>query len=179
MEHRDGGAPDGPLCDLRHAAEHWRERSKAGERVKAAVVNTASASGTFAPNPGQANCGAAKAGIAALTLVAAAELGRYGVRVNAIALARTRMSVDVPVVGELVKAPGDERAFDTFAPRHSSPLVAYLASERCGLTGKLFTVHGGLICECSGWTVGAELTTRGEWTIERLEAALDGVSEAA
>src|SRR3954462_492530 len=86
----------GHFCALHHAAAHWRGRSKAGEEVQAAVVNTSSGSGTFMPNSGQVNYGAAKAGIAALSLVASAELGRYGVRVNAIApVARTRLTEDV------------------------------------------------------------------------------------
>ena len=98
----------GHFAPLRHATDHWRERSKAGEDVRGAVINTTSASGTFVPNPGQANYGAAKAAIAALTLVTAAELGRIGVRVNAIApVARTRLTENVPgPIGELMKEPG-------------------------------------------------------------------------
>ena len=123
----------GHFATLRHAVDHWKARSKAGEEVNAAVINTASASGTFMPNPGQANYGSAKAAIAALTLVAAAELGRYGVRVNAIApVARTRLTVDVPgPIGEMMKAPEDPDQFDPFHPRHVSPLVAFLAREDC------------------------------------------------
>jgi NAD(P)-dependent dehydrogenase (short-subunit alcohol dehydrogenase family) len=143
----------GHFCTTRHAAEHWRTRCQTGEHVNAAVINTASASGTFAPNPGQVNYGAAKAGIAAMTLVAAAELGRYGVRVNAIApIARTRLSQDVPILGEIVKKPERPDAFDAFDPRQVSPLVAYLASERCTITGKMFAVQGGLIAQCNGWS---------------------------
>ncbi len=95
----------GHFATLRHAADHWKARSKGGEEVKAAVVNTASASGTYMPNPGQANYGAAKAAIAALTLVAAAELGRYGVRVNGIApVARTRLTLATPgPLGEIFR----------------------------------------------------------------------------
>src|SRR4029077_7463979 len=89
----------GHFSCLRHAVDHWRARSKVEGDVHAAVINTASASGTFLPNPGQANYGAAKAAIAALTQVAAGELGRYGVRVNGIApVARTRLTEDVPVI---------------------------------------------------------------------------------
>src|SRR3954469_2961118 len=97
----------GHFCALHHAAEHWRGRSKAGEEVDAAVVNTASGSGTFMPNAGQVNYGAAKAGIAALSLVASQELGRYGVRVNAIApVARTRLTLQTPgPIGEMMKQP--------------------------------------------------------------------------
>jgi NAD(P)-dependent dehydrogenase (short-subunit alcohol dehydrogenase family) len=165
----------GHFCALRHAVAHWRERSKAGEEVKGAVINTASGSGTFMPNAGQVNYGAAKAGIAALTLVAAAELGRYGVRVNAIApVARTRLTEDVPMVGDMVKAPDDPDAFDPFHPRHVSPLVAYLASEDCTISGKLFSVQGGTIAECTGWQVGEAVTTDGDWTVELVASQLGG-----
>jgi NAD(P)-dependent dehydrogenase (short-subunit alcohol dehydrogenase family) len=170
----------GHFSMLRHAVDHWRARAKTGETVNAAVVNTASASGTFVPNPGQANYGTAKAAIAALTLVAAAELGRYGVRVNAIApFARTRMSENVPVVGEIVRRPAESDAFDAFHPKHISPLAAYLASVTCTLTGKLFAVQGGLIAECSGWRLGDQIAADGDWTVQRIEVALGGARAAA
>ena len=163
----------GHFVPLRHATDHWKARSKAGEDVNAAVVNTASASGTFMPNPGQVNYGAAKAGIAAMTLVASQELGRYGVRVNGIApAARTRLTVDVPMIGELVKAPENPDAFDAFHPKHVSPLVAWLISEDCTLTGQLFAVQGGSIQKMSGWTVGDGITADGDWTIDHIAAQL-------
>jgi NAD(P)-dependent dehydrogenase (short-subunit alcohol dehydrogenase family) len=164
----------GHFSPLRHAADHWRARSKAGEAVRAAVINTTSASGTFLANPGQANYGAAKAAIASLTLVAAAELGRLGVRVNAIApAARTRLTADVPgMVGELMKAPEDPDAFDPFDPAHISPLVAYLAREDCAITGRVFAVQGGAIAELQGWSAGDSFTTDGAWTQATLEREL-------
>jgi NAD(P)-dependent dehydrogenase (short-subunit alcohol dehydrogenase family) len=163
----------GHFSTLRHAADHWRTRSKAGEDVRAAVINTTSASGTYLANPGQANYGAAKAAIAALTLVTAAELGRIGVRVNAIApAARTRLTADVPgMVGELMKKPADG-SFDTFDPAHVAPLAAYLARAECTLTGKLFAVQGGAISELSGWSAMDAVSTDGDWTQESLEEAL-------
>ena len=95
----------GHAATLHHAAAYWKDRSKRGEEIKASVVNTASASGTFMTNAGQANYGAAKAGIAAMTLVAAAELDRYGVRVNAIApVARTRLTLATPGMGAIFAA---------------------------------------------------------------------------
>jgi NAD(P)-dependent dehydrogenase (short-subunit alcohol dehydrogenase family) len=171
----------GHFAALRHAVDHWKARSKAGEEVKAAVINTASASGTFFPNPGQANYGAAKAGIAALTVVAAAELGRYGVRVNGITpVARTRLTLATPgPIGELMKAPEDPDAFDAFHPKHVSPLVAFLAREDCTLSGKLFNVQGGSIQPLTGWTVGEGITTDGDWEQEKLAAQLGGVGVAA
>jgi NAD(P)-dependent dehydrogenase (short-subunit alcohol dehydrogenase family) len=165
----------GHFCPLHHAVEHWRGRSKAGEEVNAAVINTASGSGTFMPNAGQANYGAAKAAIAALALVASTELGRYGVRVNAIApMARTRLTEDVPTIGDMMKAPDDADAFDPFHPKHVSPLVAYLASEDCTITGKLFSVQGGAIAECTGWQVGEGITTEGDWSVELIASELGG-----
>jgi NAD(P)-dependent dehydrogenase (short-subunit alcohol dehydrogenase family) len=171
----------GHFCTTRHAVDHWRARSKAGEEVRGAVINTASASGTFLPNPGQANYGAAKAAIAALTLVTAAELGRIGVRVNGICpAARTRLTVDVPgMVGELMKKPEDPDAFDTFDPAHVSPLVAFLAREDCTVTGRLFAVQGGAISELSGWSAGETFSTDGLWTQEILERQLGGAGVAA
>jgi NAD(P)-dependent dehydrogenase (short-subunit alcohol dehydrogenase family) len=163
----------GHFVPLRHAVDHWKARSKAGDDVRGAVVNTASASGTFLPNPGQVNYGAAKAGIAAMTLVASAELSRYGVRVNGIApAARTRLTADVPMIGELVKAPDDPDAFDAFHPKHVSPLVAWLVSEDCPLTGQLFAVQGGAIQRLTGWQVGDGITTDGDWTIDNVGAQL-------
>jgi NAD(P)-dependent dehydrogenase (short-subunit alcohol dehydrogenase family) len=163
----------GHFVAMRHAVDHWKARSKAGDDVRGAVINTASASGTFLPNPGQVNYGAAKAGIAAMTLVAAAELGRYGVRVNGIApAARTRLTVDVPMIGEMMKAPEDPDKFDPFHPKHVSPLVAWLASEDCPLTGELFSVQGGAIQKLSGWQVGDGITTDGDWTIDNIASQL-------
>jgi NAD(P)-dependent dehydrogenase (short-subunit alcohol dehydrogenase family) len=163
----------GHFAPLQHAARHWKARAKAGEAVNGAVVNTASASGTFLPNPGQINYGAAKAGIAAMSLVAAQELGRYGVRVNGIApVARTRLTEDVPMIGQMMAAPADEGAFDTYHPSHVSPLVAYLSSADCAITGKVFSVQGGLIQELDGWRVGKGYETTGEWTVESVRAKL-------
>jgi len=102
------------------------------------------------------------------------------VRVNAIApVARTRMSQDVPLIGELVKPPSDPAAFDVFHPRHVAPLVAYLASAGCPLTGRVFAVQGGLIAELDGWTLGASIETDGEWTIGKLAEELGGTTSAA
>lgn len=163
----------GHFAPLRHAAAYWKAQAKAGTPVAASVINTSSASGTFLPNPGQANYGAAKAGIAALTLVAAAELGRYGVRVNAIApVARTRLTENVPVVGQMVAAPDDPAAFDAYHPRHVSPLVAYLATADCPITGKVYAVQGGTIQELDGWRPGAAFETPGEWSVAEVASRL-------
>jgi NAD(P)-dependent dehydrogenase (short-subunit alcohol dehydrogenase family) len=159
----------GHAAPLHHAAAYWKAQSKAGADVNASVVNTASASGTFMPNAGQANYGAAKAGIAALTLVAAAELDRYGVRANAIApIARTRLTLATPGMGAIFAAEVPEGEFDAFAPANISPLVARLAAADCKLTGKMFAVQGGAISELAGWHDVSTIESDGPWTIDDL-----------
>ncbi|WP_280258304.1 SDR family oxidoreductase [Nocardia wallacei] len=158
---------------LRHAASYWKDQAKAGNRPNAAVVNTASASGVTVPNAGQANYGAAKAGIAALTLVAADELERYGVRVNAIApMARTRLTLATPGMGAIFAAEVPEGEFDAFSPANISPLVAYLASDKCAITGKVFAVQGGAISELAGWHDVKTIETEGPWLIDDIAARL-------
>ncbi len=158
---------------LRHAATYWKQQSKAGKQPNAAVVNTASASGVTLPNAGQANYGAAKAGIAALTLVAADELERYGVRVNAIApMARTRLTLATPGMGAIFAADVPEGEFDAFSPANISPLVAYLSTDKCPLTGKVFAVQGGAISELGGWHDVKTIETDGPWLIDDIAARL-------
>src|SRR5580704_1949667 len=133
----------GHFVPTRWAAAYWREQSKAGSKVSAAVINTSSTSGLLG-NPGQSNYGAAKAGIAAFTVIAAQELSRYGVRVNAIApAARTRMTESTPGLSDIVQAPTDPGVFDSWDAANVSPLVAYLGTEGCPLTGRVFFVQGG------------------------------------
>jgi NAD(P)-dependent dehydrogenase (short-subunit alcohol dehydrogenase family) len=164
----------GHAAVLHHAAAHWKAQSKAGEQPNGAVINTASASGVTLPNPGQANYGAAKAGIAAMTLVAAQELERYGVRVNAIApIARTRLTLATPGMGAVFAAGAeDDTGHDLFDPSNISPLVAYLAAADCPITGKVFAVQGGSIQELVGWTVASEIETEGPWRIDDIAARL-------
>ncbi|GAB2566183.1 SDR family oxidoreductase [Nocardia heshunensis] len=166
----------GHAAVLRHAAAYWKEQSKAGNQPSAAVINTASASGVTVPNAGQANYGAAKAGIAALTLVAADELARYGVRVNAIApIARTRLTLATPGMGQMMAAEQaglEEGEFDAFSPANISPLVAYLATEKCPITGKVFAVQGGAISELAGWHDVATIETEGPWSIDDIAGRL-------
>lgn len=165
----------GHFAMLHHAAAYWKDKSKAGEQVAASVINTASASGTFMPNPGQANYGAAKAGIAAMTLVAAEELGRYGVRVNAIApIARTRLTLATPGMGAIFAAEVPEGEFDMFGPENIAPIVAYLATEKCPLTGQVFGVQGGAIQRLSNWAIADTIENSGPWTIEDLPEQLSG-----
>lgn len=164
----------GHFSVLHHAAAYWKDRSKAGETVQASVINTASASGITMPNAGQANYGAAKAAIAAMTLVAAAELERYGVRVNAIApIARTRLTLATPGMGAIFAAGAeDDTGHDLFDPSNISPLVAYLAGADCPLTGQVYAVQGGSIQELGGWTVERTIETEGPWKIADIAARL-------
>lgn len=162
----------GHFAMLRHAAAYWKAKSKAGDQPNAAVINTASGSGVTLPNAGQANYGSAKAGIAALTLIAAEELERYGVRVNAIApIARTRLTLATPGMGSLMAEP-EEGELDLFSPANISPLVAYLATEKCPITGNVYAVQGGAISALSGWHDVETIETDGPWLIDDLASRL-------
>ncbi|OMC03441.1 SDR family oxidoreductase [Mycolicibacterium fortuitum] len=163
----------GHFSVLRHAAEYWKAQSKAGDQPNAAVINTASGSGTTIPNAGQANYGSAKAAIAALTLIAADELERYGVRVNAIApIARTRLTLATPGMGALMAEPEDEGEVDLFSPANISPLVAYLATEKCPITGRVYAVQGGAISQLAGWHDVETIETEGLWRIDDIAERL-------
>lgn len=162
----------GHFVPTRHAAAYWREQTKAGVEVKASVVNTSSTSGLLG-NPGQSNYGAAKAGIAAFTTIAAEELGRYGVRVNAIApAARTRMTEGTPGLSDIVGPPADAAKFDSWDPANVSPLVAYLAAEDSPDTGKVYFVQGGRIRLFQPWTMTETLEKDDRWTVTQLQAEM-------
>lgn len=169
----------GHAAVLHHAAAYWKAETKAGRPVNAAVVNTCSASGVLMPNAGQANYGAAKAGIAALTLVAAEELERYGVRANAIApIARTRLTLATPGMGAIFAAEVPEGEFDAFHPANISPLVAYLATADCPVTGQVYAVQGGAISRLQGWTTRDTTETDEPWTIAEVADRLATWEEA-
>ncbi len=162
----------GHFVPTRHAATYWRERAKAGHPVAAAVINTSSTSGLLG-NVGQSNYGAAKAGIAAFTVIVAEELGRYGVRVNAIApAARTRMTESTPGLADYVVKPTDEAVFDVWDPANISPLVATLAMESCTATGRVFFVQGGTVRLFQNWTMTETLERDDRWSIADLAARL-------
>lgn len=150
----------GTFAPTRWAAAYWRERAKAGERNDARVISTSSGSGLYG-NPGQANYGAAKAGIAGFTIIVAKELGRYGVTANAIAPgARTRMTEPLGFGTAEVK-PGE---FDAFAPENVSPLVVWLGSaESSDITGQVFNVSGGRISVAEGWHPGPGVDKGDRW----------------
>jgi len=150
----------GHFCVSRHAVDHWRAEAKAGRRVDARIVNTSSGAG-LQGSIGQSAYSAAKAGIATLTLVQAAELARYGIMVNGLAPnARTRMTETA--FAEAMKA--EEGAFDVFAPENTAPLVAFLVSERSAdVTGQIFELIGGKIRLALGWTDGPEHDIGRRW----------------
>jgi NAD(P)-dependent dehydrogenase (short-subunit alcohol dehydrogenase family) len=159
----------GHFVPTRHAAAYWREQSKAGKDVKASIINTSSTSGLLG-NPGQTNYGAAKAGIASFSNIAAQELTRYGVRSNTIApAARTRLTEATPGLGDVIKAPEDAARFDVWDPANISPLVGYLATEGCPLTGKVFFVQGGRVALFQGWTMTDTIEKDDRWTVAELE----------
>jgi len=158
----------GHFAPLRHAGAYWRAESKAGRQRAARVVNTSSGAG-LQGSVGQATYSAAKAGIAGLTLVAAQELGRYGVTVNAIApVARTRMT---------------EGAFDTSQmalPEDNSPIVAWLASEEAGdVTGRVIEIDAGTITVETGWAHGPARDAGARWEAEKVGPALRELLAAA
>jgi NAD(P)-dependent dehydrogenase (short-subunit alcohol dehydrogenase family) len=154
----------GHFAPTRHAAAYWRERSKAGDQLNARVINTSSPSGVFG-NVGQVNYGAAKAGIVSFTLIAAQELQRYGVTVNAIAPnARTRMTE--AAFGEI---PPPEEGFDPADPANNSPIVVALcADEAQDITGQVFFVYGGVVNMLSGWEAGELFASDERWDPEAL-----------
>jgi NAD(P)-dependent dehydrogenase (short-subunit alcohol dehydrogenase family) len=138
----------GHFCPTRHAAAYWREQTKAGEAVDARVVCTSSAAGLYG-NIGQANYAAAKSGIASFARVAGAELGRYGVGVNAIApIARTRMTEGL--FADNMARPSE--GFDAMDPGNISPLVVWLGShDSAGISGHVFEVSGGSVSIADNW----------------------------
>ena len=150
----------GHFATMRHAASYWRGLSKEGKTVDARIINTSSGAG-LQGSVGQGNYSAAKAGIAAMTLVAAAEMGRYGVTVNAIApSARTRMTETV--FAEMMAT--QDQDFDAMAPENVSPLVVWLGSvESRDVTGKVFEVEGGKVRVAEGWAHGPQIDKGARW----------------
>jgi NAD(P)-dependent dehydrogenase (short-subunit alcohol dehydrogenase family) len=150
----------------RHAADYWREQAKTGAEVDRAIVNTSSGAGLHG-NVGQTNYVAAKAGIAAMTIVNGAELKRYHVRANCIApIARTRLTLATPGIGEVMDKP-------QFAPERISPLVAYLATADCPFTGQVFSVYGNGVGIYQGWSIAEDIDTRDIASVAELAVAMD------
>ena len=150
----------GHFCPLRHAAAHWRDRSKAGDKVAGRVVFTTSGSGLFG-NIGQANYVSAKAAIAILGRSASAELKRYDVAVNVIGpVARTRMNENL----ERYKLPTEPVAFDALDPDNVSPLIVWLGSDDCDVTGEIFEMTGGRLGVFEAARRGPYVERDSRWT---------------
>ncbi|UXJ55138.1 SDR family oxidoreductase [Pseudomonas citronellolis] len=166
----------GHFCIASHAVRHWREQVKQGAKVQARLINTSSGAG-LQGSIGQSNYSAAKGGIAALTLVQAAELARYGITANALApAARTGMTEQV--FAEVMKKP--EEGFDHFAPENVAPLVAWLVSEASQhVSGRLFEVEGGKLSIADGWRRGPERDKGARWLPEEIGEAVDALIDCA
>ncbi|NNN20246.1 MAG: SDR family oxidoreductase [Acidimicrobiaceae bacterium] len=151
------------------AAAFWRENFKAGHNNDARIINTSSASGLYG-NVGQANYGAAKAGIASFSVIAALELGRYGVTVNTIApAALTRMTESVAALGFNNAGEKDPNKFDVFGTENISPLAVWLGSTLSkDITGRVFHVLGGKIDVVEGWHAGPSIDKGDRWQTEEL-----------
>jgi NAD(P)-dependent dehydrogenase (short-subunit alcohol dehydrogenase family) len=163
----------GTFAPAHFAANHWRERSKAGEEVDARIINTTSPSGIYG-NVGQTNYGAAKAGIAAFTIIAAKELARYGVTVNAIApAALTRMTEDLGM------GSADEATREQLSPKHIAPIVVWLASpQSASVTGRVFDVTGRMLSVSEGWHRGPSIENPDDDPATLGQGVLDIVAQA-
>ena len=165
----------GHFCTSRHAVDYWRAEQKRGNPLRARIINTSSGAG-LQGSIGQSAYSAAKAGIAALTLVQAAELGRYGIMVNALAPnARTRMTESV--FSATMQA--QENAFDPYDPANTAPLVGFLCSENSeGVTGQIFELLGGRISLSEGWHDGPAEDCGEKWPADKIGDAVKRIIAA-
>lgn len=151
----------GHFCIANTLVKRWRDQVKSGQMVSGRIINTSSGAG-LQGNIGQSNYSAAKAGIAALTLVQAAELGRYGITANALAPAARTGMTEGPF-GAMMKPPADG-SFDHYAPENVAPLVVWLCSEASGAcSGRVFEVEGGKLSIAGGWKTGAITDKKARW----------------
>jgi NAD(P)-dependent dehydrogenase (short-subunit alcohol dehydrogenase family) len=155
----------GHFCTTRHAVDYWRAQQKAGKTVDARIINTTSGAG-LQGSVGQSAYSTAKAGIATLTLVQAAELARYGITANALAPnARTRMTETV-FAAEMNRT---ENGFDVYAPENTAPLVAWLvSSDSASVTGQVFELKGGRLHLSQGWTDSPAEDKGARWSASEL-----------
>jgi NAD(P)-dependent dehydrogenase (short-subunit alcohol dehydrogenase family) len=161
----------GHFCLANILGRRWRDAAKAGNRVDARIINTSSGAG-LQGSVGQSNYSAAKGGIASLTLVQAAEMGRYGVTVNALAPA-ARTSMTESAMPDMVKAPQDG-SFDAWAAENVAPLVVWLGSLASShVTGKIFESQGGRISICDGWRTDATRDKGARWEAAELGPVID------
>jgi NAD(P)-dependent dehydrogenase (short-subunit alcohol dehydrogenase family) len=157
----------GTFAMTRHACAYWREEAKAGTGRGGRIINTTSGTGLFGTK-GQANYGAAKAGIVSLTTIAALEMARYGVTANAISpIAHTRMTAGIPGVRNPVPDGPAPDGFDPQDPANASGLVVYLASDASSwLTGQVFRVHGNRVQRLRGWRAAGEYVSKSGSAVE-------------
>ena len=169
----------GHFCIASHAVQYWRHQSKLGNAVSGRLINTTSGAG-LQGSIGQSNYAAAKAGIAALTLNQAAELGRYGITANAICpVARTGMTTAVPAMAERMAAP-DDGSFDHFAPENVSSVVTWLCSEQSGhVTGQIIEAEGGRIAIADGWRSTEGVDKGSRWAPADVGTALEAAMASA
>ena len=164
----------GHFAPTHHAAAYWREQAKAGITKPRNLVHTSSTSGLFS-NPGQANYGAAKSGIATFSQICAKELSRYNVKSNAIApAARTRLTMATPGLEDVMAA--KDGKFDEWDPANVSPLVAYLASDLCEFSGETFYVQGGQVTRVATWVMAEEIKQDDRWTVSALATAISALA---
>ena len=164
----------GHFAPTHHAAAYWREQAKAGITKPRNLVHTSSTSGLFS-NPGQANYGAAKSGIATFSQICAKELSRYNVKSNAIApAARTRLTMATPGLEDVMAA--KDGKFDEWDPANLSPLVAYLASDLCEFSGETFYVQGGQVTRVATWAMAEEIKQDDRWTVTALAKAITALA---
>ncbi len=167
----------GTFCPTRHAVARWREMAKQGEELDVRVINTTSASGIYG-NPGQANYGAAKAGIASFTIIASRELAKYGITVNAVSPgALTRMTADLRPGQQQEQKPEEWSPRD---PDNIAPIVVWLGSaESKGITGRVFAASGGRLGIAEGWRAGPTRTKEGRWDPAELGAIVRDLDQEA
>ena len=164
----------GHFAPTHHAAAYWREQAKAGITKPRNLVHTSSTSGLFS-NPGQANYGAAKSGIATFSQICAKELSRYNVKSNAIApAARTRLTMATPGLEDVMAA--KDGKCDEWDPANVSPLVAYLASDLCEFSGETFYVQGGQVTRVATWAMAEEIKQDDRWTVSALAKAITALA---
>jgi hypothetical protein len=167
----------GHFCITQILARRWRDQAKAGNKVGARIINTSSGAG-LQGSVGQTNYGAAKGGIATLTIIQAAELGRYGITANAIAPA-ARTGMTEPVFGEVMKKPEDG-SFDFFHPGYVAPLVVWLGSPLSAqVTGRVFEVAGGQVSVADGWRTGPMKDKKSRWQPAELTDAVNKILKEA
>jgi NAD(P)-dependent dehydrogenase (short-subunit alcohol dehydrogenase family) len=160
----------GHFLMTRAAGRHWRSVRRAGGDVDGSVINTTSRSALNAIE-GHGSYASAKAGVITFTAIAAKEFAPLGVRVNCVApFARTTMTKGISTLADSMPGPGTPDAFDPFAPTNVAPLVAYLATRDCPISGQVLFCHGGVVQRYRPWSAGEMLDKDTAWTVDELAA---------